>query len=88
MRKMMHWMLSAAIRPLVLTMVFCGASVFNIDFGEGMTTSLSEESRVNSEEFATAEGWYTIDGRKLDGKPTKKGLYIHGGRKTVVRDKK
>ena len=24
----MHWMLSAAIRPLVLTMVFCGASVF------------------------------------------------------------
>ena len=28
MKKMMHWMLSAAIRPLVLTMVFCGASVF------------------------------------------------------------
>jgi hypothetical protein len=32
-----------------------------------------------------ADCWYTIDGRKLDGKPTKKGLYIHGGRKTVVK---
>jgi hypothetical protein len=32
-----------------------------------------------------ADCWYTIDGRKLDGKPTKKGMYIHGGRKTVVK---
>ena len=27
MKKIIHWMLSAAIRPLVLTMVFCGATV-------------------------------------------------------------
>ena len=29
--------------------------------------------------------WYTLDGRKLDGKPTTKGLYIVNGRKEVVR---
>jgi len=29
--------------------------------------------------------WYTLDGRKLDGMPTKKGIYINGGRKVVVR---
>ena len=29
--------------------------------------------------------WYTIDGRKLSGKPTKKGLYIHNGVKTVIK---
>lgn len=30
------------------------------------------------------EGWFTIDGQKISGKPTKKGVYIHNG-KTVVR---
>ena len=29
--------------------------------------------------------WYTLDGRRLSGKPTKKGLYINNGRKIVVR---
>ena len=28
--------------------------------------------------------WYTIDGRKLNAKPSKKGVYIHNGKKTVV----
>jgi hypothetical protein len=60
------------------------ARQFVLDFGEGETTSISEELIVNSEEFATAEGWYTLDGRKLDGKPTKKGLYVKDGKKVVV----
>ncbi len=30
-------------------------------------------------------GWYTLDGRRLSGKPTKKGLYIYYGRKMVVK---
>jgi hypothetical protein len=33
----------------------------------------------------TLEGWYTMDGRKLEGKPTKKGLYINNGRKIVIK---
>ncbi len=48
-----------------------------------------------SDEFATphsaqqrrskmSDVWYTLDGRKLDGKPTKKGLYIHNGNKLVI----
>ena len=31
--------------------------------------------------------WYSLDGRKFSGKPTKTGLYIRGGRKVFVRDK-
>ena len=31
-----------------------------------------------------SESWYTLDGRKLQGKPTTKGLYIVNGRKVVV----
>ncbi len=29
--------------------------------------------------------WYTLDGRLLNGRPTAKGIYIHNGRKEVVR---
>lgn len=31
------------------------------------------------------DAWYSLDGRKLNGKPTAKGLYIHNGRKEVVK---
>ena len=48
-------------------------------------TDVSEELRVKSEEFAAATGWYTLDGRKLVGKPTAKGLYIHRGRAVVIK---
>ena len=29
--------------------------------------------------------WYTLDGRKLHGKPAKKGVYIYNGKKTVIK---
>lgn len=32
-----------------------------------------------------SDGWYTLDGRKLTGTPSSKGIYIHNGRKEAVR---
>lgn len=29
--------------------------------------------------------WYSLDGRRLNGQPTRKGLYIFKGKKTVIR---
>ena len=29
--------------------------------------------------------WYTLDGRLLEGQPTKKGMYINGNRKVVIK---
>lgn len=29
--------------------------------------------------------WYTLDGQKLQGRPTTKGVYINGNRKVVVK---
>jgi hypothetical protein len=29
--------------------------------------------------------WYTLDGRKLQGKPTQKGAYIISGKKVVIK---
>ena len=31
------------------------------------------------------DGWYTLDGRKLDGQPTRKGIYVNNGRKVVIK---
>lgn len=31
------------------------------------------------------DGWYTLTGRKLSGKPTQKGIYINNGKKIVVK---
>ncbi len=33
----------------------------------------------------TFEGWFTIDGIKLPAEPTKSGVYIHNGKKVVVK---
>jgi len=43
---------------------------------------------VDNSQSATgneAGDWYTIDGRKLSGKPAQKGIYIVNGRKVVVK---
>ncbi|MBR3454744.1 MAG: leucine-rich repeat protein [Bacteroidaceae bacterium] len=32
-----------------------------------------------------ADAWYSIDGRKLSGKPTAKGIYINNGKKFVIK---
>jgi len=33
----------------------------------------------------TKSHWYTLDGRKLSGKPAQKGIYIHNGKKVVIK---
>ena len=48
------------------------------------TTSVSEEVKVNSEKFATAD-WYDLNGRKIEGRPVKKGVYIVNGKKVVIK---
>ena len=68
-------------------------TAFNIDFGEETGIGHTEITEITER----AGAWYTLDGVRLDGKPTKrsaegrllptgrkKGLYIHNGRKVVV----
>ena len=57
---------------------------FSLDFGDGETTSISEELRVKSEEFATAPV-YDLSGRRINGLPTQKGVYIVNGKKTIIK---
>ena len=36
-------------------------------------------------EEGRGDGWYTLDGRKLNGKPKKKGMYVVNGNKVVIK---
>ena len=47
------------------------------------TTSLSPVPSQSRE--GSSQRWYTLDGRKLNGKPTQKGIYVNGGRKVVIK---
>lgn len=53
-----------------------------IDFNGSMTGI--DASLVNSEEV-NSEKWYDLNGRKLQKKPTQKGVYLLNGRKVVMR---
>lgn len=57
------------------------ASCVAISFGGGTTTGITQ-SAVRT--CPSADVWYTIDGRRLSGKPGTKGVYISRGRKVFV----
>jgi hypothetical protein len=45
-----------------------------------------EVTNINSITDDTDEGdWYDMSGRKLNGRPTKRGVYIKNNKKTVIR---
>ena len=59
------------------------ARAFVLNFGDESTgiVSLSTDSK----DFKDNAAWYTLDGRKLSGKPATKGLYINNGKKIVIK---
>ena len=48
-------------------------------------TTITAIREVNAAEAVKAEGWYTINGIKLNAAPTQKGIYINNGKKIVVK---
>ena len=60
-----------------------GIRAFMLNFGDSETSGIITTNSMNITNGAAA--WYTLDGRKLNGKPTKKGLYINNGRKFPVK---
>ena len=56
------------------------ARALSIVFGDA--TGVGDELKVENGEHAT---WYTLDGRKLDNMPAKKGIYIMNGKKVVIK---
>ena len=59
--------------------------VLNFDEQGTQTTGIIGHTEITETTERADAAWYTIDGVKLSGRPTKKGIYIHGGRKTVIK---
>ncbi len=56
---------------------------FSIDFGDGEATGII--STTNYTNDTNSDAWFTLDGRKLDGKPTQRGIYINNGKKVAIK---
>ena len=57
-----------------------GVKAFVLNFGEDNATSIQNHNlNVNLNDGE----WYDLDGRKLSGKPSQKGIYINNGRKVL-----
>jgi hypothetical protein len=54
----------------------------SMNLDDGGATLVNSE-RVKSEELT--DTWFTVDGRKLSGRPTAKGVYIYKGKKTIIK---
>ena len=52
------------------------------DLNGGTTSISAAEFNRNA---VSAEGWYTLNGMKLESMPTEKGVYIQNGKKVVVK---
>ena len=53
-----------------------------LSIGDDGTTGIQQiENGANIEKT----GWYTLDGRRLESAPTRKGLYINNGKKVVIK---
>ncbi|MBR1666901.1 MAG: leucine-rich repeat protein [Bacteroidaceae bacterium] len=64
--------------------VMAPAIAFRMDFGDEVATGiLSVESGQRTLDSET-DAWYTLDGRRIGGKPAQKGVYIHSGKKVFV----
>ena len=68
-----------------------GAQTLNMAFnngnyyGDNVTYGNATGISVVKANAQTDESWYTIGGTRLSGKPTQKGVYIHQGKKVVVK---
>ncbi len=58
------------------------AHSFVLDLGDGETTGLEMMSDGRGK---MSDVWYNLQGRKLQSKPTAKGVYIVNGKKTIIK---
>ena len=58
-----------------------GVRAFSLHFDDDGTTGIVDNKR----ETITNNRWYTLDGRRLNGKPAAKGMYIYKGKKVVIK---
>ena len=60
-------------------------TAFNINFGGDNNTTGVIDIKHETLNMKTDDSWYSLDGRRLSGKPSRTGVYINNGMKIVVK---
>ncbi len=62
---------------------------FSLDFGDGETTGVIEVRSQTEDDgeyrSPVSGGYYDLQGRRINGLPTQKGVYIVNGKKTIIK---
>ena len=53
---------------------------------DGILTAIGTIDTKTGEVRFDSEGWYTLDGRRLNSAPSTSGIYIKNGKKVIVKD--
>ena len=61
------------------------ARAFMLNLDDEETTGIISTTNFTNYTNSAGAGWYDLSGRKLPGKPTAKGVYIHQGKKQVIK---
>ena len=74
------------LNPLAayLVKVEANAPIFIEDI-EGNTTVIKQIGVDGTSKAYSVDGWYTLNGVKLNAAPTTKGIYINNGKKVVIK---
>ena len=51
----------------------------------GEVTGIGSLQTKTGEIIFDSDAWYTLDGVQLDGKPTRKGIYVNNGKKVIIK---
>ena len=62
-----------------------GAKSVVLNFGEDETTTGIHSLTPDPSPKGEGSGYYTLEGRRLNGMPTQKGIYIHNGNKFAIK---
>ena len=80
---------NAFIKPMRCYLSYVGTSAPAP--ARGLTRTAATDTAIGEIDTKTgkmtfdSEAWYTLDGVRLSGKPSRKGIYINNGRKIVIK---
>ena len=61
-----------------------GVRAFVLNFGDSEASGI-ENVQYSMFNVQSNNAWYDLSGRRLDGKPSRAGVYIHNGNKVVIK---
>ena len=61
------------------------AFVMNFSNDETTATTMVEDNSALLHPYSSHNHWFTLDGRRLSGEPTQRGIYINNGKKVVIK---